>query len=122
MSTLLNEFSMLPARVSPDSNDDSPFQNAYEHTEQIRAGQTGRWIMFPDDVKGVTAELLMGVGDSGRVEITCATKETIDAGTATGVAWSSGTVNANTQLFIRPATAIRVVSSTGNFIFNARFQ
>lgn len=113
---------VFPDKARPDLSDDSP-EEAYEISELIGAGSTGRWVIVPDNVANVSAELEIGVGQ-GYIETTRASISRIHSSdiNIVPVRWTSGVVTASATEDFQPCTAVRAVNQAGSVRLNIRMQ
>jgi len=115
-------YSVYPAEVRADLDDEIP-EKAWEYTEEIAAGQNGKWLEFPNGCRGAMVEIEIAGSGEGYVEATGQLlNERVRAGSATGKPWDQGTVSGTTQDYVVPVTAIRGVNISGTIRLNVRLQ
>lgn len=113
-------YSVYPDEIRSDLKDEQD-EKGFEYTELLSIAGNGKWLEFPNGIKGAMVELEITSG-VGYVEATGSALSRVRDNTAVGIQWDQGQVSGTAQDYVVPVTAIRLVNVSGSVRMNVRLQ
>ena len=113
---------MAELTLSHESNEVTG-EPIFEYDGAIASGSTGEYIILPVGAGKVSvwnAALIVGSGNSGKVQYTISSKAKIVANTATWFDWEVGTVTSSANTSFENITGVRGVSISGAISIQVR--